>query len=69
MGKPMGGIDLQDRGRSHVCSGQRMAIDFATAKVGAIGWQVGQAHIANALGLCFLNGLRDYLALRRTRTT
>jgi hypothetical protein len=57
------GIDLKDGWSSHFRFGQRMAIDLATAQVGAICWQIGQAYISNALGLGFCNGLGDYCTL------
>ena len=60
------GVDLKDRWRSHFRAGLGMAIDLATAQVRAIRRQISQAHIPNALGLRFGNGLRYDRALLRT---
>jgi hypothetical protein len=45
-----------------------MAIDLATAQVRAIRWQISQAHIPNALGLGFGNGLRYNCTVLNTPT-
>jgi hypothetical protein len=46
-----------------------MAIDLATAQVRAIRRQISQAHVPNALGLGFCDGLRYDFTLLNTRAT